>query len=124
MQTGGLIIVAAGGEKVLFSFKQKSPGDHVDNDVILNALGITSPAAEPAAEGGAEGETKGECDTAGDEGKATPEGENADGEGETAGDEGKATPEGEKADNEKTEAEGEKAAPEEESCAPSGGGSC
>jgi hypothetical protein len=104
MQNGGLIIVSAGGEKVLFSFKQKSPGDHVDNDVILNALGITSSAAEAAAVGGAEGGTKEEGEKAGEEGKATPEGEKAGGEGEAT--------------------EGDKASPEEESCGPPGGGGC
>lgn len=61
MQNGGLIIVSAGGEKLLFSFKQKSPGDHVDNGVILNALGITLPAAV-----GGEGEE--ECGPPGDGG--------------------------------------------------------
>ena len=40
MQNGGLLIVSAGGEKVIFSYKQKSPGDHVANDEILKALGI------------------------------------------------------------------------------------
>ena len=63
-QNGGLIIVSAGGEKLLFSFKQKSPGDHVDNEVILNALGITSSAV-----GGAEGETP-----SGEEGCGPPDG--------------------------------------------------
>lgn len=56
MQTGGLLIVTAGGENVLLSFKQKSPGDHVANDVILNALGITTAATEQT--GIAVGETK------------------------------------------------------------------
>ena len=50
MQNGGLIIVGAGGE-LLLSFKQNSPGDHVDNEILLNVLGITSSAAE-----GGEGE--------------------------------------------------------------------
>lgn len=78
LQTGGLIIVAAGGEKVLLSFKQKSPGDHVENDAILNALGITSSGAEAA--GGADGETKAESKdaTAGDEGKVEPKAEEGD----------------------------------------------
>ncbi|XP_028393603.1 prostamide/prostaglandin F synthase-like [Dendronephthya gigantea] len=77
LQTGGLIIVAAGGEKVLLSFKQKSPGDHVENDAILNALGITSSGAE--AVGGADGATKAESKeddaTAGDEGAVGPKAE-------------------------------------------------
>ena len=89
MQNGGLIIVAAAGEKVLLSFKQKSPGDHLENDAILNALGIASAAAEPATEGDkAEDETKGEDGTAADEGKAAAEGEKADGEGKKAEAEG------------------------------------
>lgn len=109
MQNGGLIVVAAGGEKVLLSFKQKSPGDHVQNDVILNALGITSQAAEPVADG-EKAETEGEKD----DGKATSEAE-----GEK--DEGKTTSE---AEGEKSQAEGEKEKPQEEGCGASGGGGC
>lgn len=57
MQTGGLLIVSAGGEKVLFSHKQKSPGDHVSNDVILEVLGLTSKkkaGGEQEATGGSQ----------------------------------------------------------------------
>lgn len=96
MQNGGLIVVAAGGEKVLLSFKQKSPGDHVENDVILNALGITSQAVEPVADG-EKAETKGEKD----DGTTTSE-----------------------AEGEKSQAEGEKDKPQEEGCGASGGGEC
>ena len=81
----------------MLNFKQKSPGDHLDNDAILNALGIASAAAQPATEGDkAEGETKGEEETAAD-------------------DEGK-----------KTEAEGETAEKpaEDEGCGPPAGGGC
>lgn len=49
MQNGGLLIVNAGGDKVLFSHQQQSPGDHVSNDVILETLGL-------ASEGKSEGE--------------------------------------------------------------------
>lgn len=48
-QNGGLIIVAAAGEKVLFSFKQESPADHTDNEDILSILGIRSPGGEAGA---------------------------------------------------------------------------
>lgn len=40
MQTGGMLVVTAGGEKVLLSFMQSSPGDHVSNENILEVLGI------------------------------------------------------------------------------------
>lgn len=122
MQNGGLIVVAAGGEKVLLSFKQKSPGDHVQNDVILNALGITSQAAEPVADG-EKGETEGEKD----DGKATSEAEGEKDEGKATSkaegekDEGKTTSE---AEGEKSQAEGEKDKPQEEGCGASGGGEC
>lgn len=39
MQTGGMLIVSQEG-KVLFSHSQTSPGDHVPNATILQALGI------------------------------------------------------------------------------------
>lgn len=107
MQNGGLIVVSAGGEKVLLSFKQKSPGDHVENEVILNALGITSQAVEPVADGD-EAKTEGEKD----EGTTKSEAE-----GEK--DEGKTTSE---VEGEKSRAEGEKEKPQEEACGVSGGG--
>lgn len=42
MQSGGLLIVSKGGEKVLFHFVQDSPGDHVPLDTICQVLGITA----------------------------------------------------------------------------------
>ena len=51
MLNGGMLIVTAGGEKVLLSHKQASPGDHVPNEKILEVLGIE---VEEAAEGGSE----------------------------------------------------------------------
>lgn len=40
-QNGGLLIVSKGGDQVLLNFKEESPGQHVENDVILDALKIT-----------------------------------------------------------------------------------
>uniref|UniRef100_A0A3B3U8T7 Prostamide/prostaglandin F synthase n=1 Tax=Poecilia latipinna TaxID=48699 RepID=A0A3B3U8T7_9TELE len=42
MQSGGLIIVTKGGEKVLLHFIQDSPGDFVPLDDISTALGISA----------------------------------------------------------------------------------
>lgn len=44
MQSGGLLIVNKGGEKVLFHFVQDSPGDHVPLDTICQVLSITATA--------------------------------------------------------------------------------
>lgn len=33
--------MSKGGDQVLLDFKQESPGHHVENEVILNALKIT-----------------------------------------------------------------------------------
>lgn len=41
LQNGGLLIVKKGGESVLLSHREEVPGDHVANDAILGALGIT-----------------------------------------------------------------------------------
>ena len=61
---------------MLLSFKQKSPGDHLDNDAILSALGIASAAAQPATEGDkAEGEAIGEGEPKGEDGAKTEEDE-------------------------------------------------
>jgi len=49
MQNGGTIIVAAGG-KVLLTYKQESPADHVALDDVLKALAI-SPTEEAVASG-------------------------------------------------------------------------
>lgn len=56
---GGMLIVTAGGEKVLLSYKQASPGDHVSNKQILEVLGIPSDEpkkeeSESASSGGAD----------------------------------------------------------------------
>lgn len=40
LQNGGMLIIRKGGELLLFH-KEEVPGDHVDNDIILNTLGIT-----------------------------------------------------------------------------------
>lgn len=58
MLNGGMLIVTAGGEKVLLSHKQASPGDHVANEKILEVLGIeveegTKEESGSAPEGGA-----------------------------------------------------------------------
>lgn len=57
MLNGGMLIVTAGGDKVLLSHKQASPGDHVSNEQILEVLGITAETEpkkeESEAEGGA-----------------------------------------------------------------------
>ena len=50
MLNGGMLIVTAGGDKVLLSHKQSSPGDHVSNEQILDVLGITAEAAGPNKE--------------------------------------------------------------------------
>uniref|UniRef100_UPI0037E78CAA prostamide/prostaglandin F synthase n=1 Tax=Semicossyphus pulcher TaxID=241346 RepID=UPI0037E78CAA len=42
LQSGGMIIVAKGGEKVLMHFIQDSPGDHVPLGEISKALGVSA----------------------------------------------------------------------------------
>ncbi|XP_062260593.1 prostamide/prostaglandin F synthase [Platichthys flesus] len=42
LQSGGMLIVAKGGEKVLLHFIQDSPGDHVALEEVSKALGITA----------------------------------------------------------------------------------
>uniref|UniRef100_A0A8C6DJU2 Peroxiredoxin like 2B n=1 Tax=Moschus moschiferus TaxID=68415 RepID=A0A8C6DJU2_MOSMO len=42
LQSGGLLVVAKGGDKVLLHFVQKSPGDHAPPESILQALGISA----------------------------------------------------------------------------------
>ncbi|XP_036387516.1 prostamide/prostaglandin F synthase [Megalops cyprinoides] len=44
LQSGGMLIVAKGGETVLLHFVQDSPGDFVPLEDIVKALGITSKA--------------------------------------------------------------------------------
>ncbi|KAL6069629.1 hypothetical protein STEG23_018717 [Scotinomys teguina] len=41
LQSGGLLVVSKGGDKVLLHFIQKSPGDYVPQENILQALGIS-----------------------------------------------------------------------------------
>ncbi|KAM7422833.1 hypothetical protein PAMA_010730 [Pampus argenteus] len=42
LQSGGMLVVAKGGEKVLLHFIQDSPGDYVALEDISNALGIAA----------------------------------------------------------------------------------
>ncbi|MBZ3882463.1 Prostamide/prostaglandin F synthase [Sciurus carolinensis] len=42
LQSGGLLVVNKGGDKVLLHFVQKSPGDYVPQESILQALGISA----------------------------------------------------------------------------------
>ncbi|KAL6111939.1 prxl2b [Pungitius sinensis] len=44
LQSGGMLIVSKGGEKVLLHFIQDSPGDHVPLEDISKALDISSKA--------------------------------------------------------------------------------
>ncbi|XP_042356659.1 prostamide/prostaglandin F synthase [Plectropomus leopardus] len=44
LQSGGMLIVAKGGEKVLVHFIQDSPGDHLPLEDISKALGISAKA--------------------------------------------------------------------------------
>ncbi|KAG8505472.1 Prostamide/prostaglandin F synthase [Galemys pyrenaicus] len=44
LQSGGLLVVAKGGDRVLLHFVQKSPGDYVSQESILQALGISAEA--------------------------------------------------------------------------------
>jgi prostamide/prostaglandin F2alpha synthase len=53
LQNGGLLIVTKGGEQVLLNHREETPGDHVANAVILEALGLKQENASksPAGEG-------------------------------------------------------------------------
>ncbi|XP_077836245.1 prostamide/prostaglandin F synthase isoform X3 [Macaca mulatta] len=42
LQSGGLLVVSKGGDKVLLHFVQKSPGDYVPQEHILQVLGISA----------------------------------------------------------------------------------
>ena len=55
MLNGGMLIVTAGGDKVLLSHKQASPGDHVSNEQILEVLGITAETEPKKEDSEAEG---------------------------------------------------------------------
>lgn len=46
LQSGGMVIIAKGGEKVLLHFAQDSPGDYVPLENIVKALGITTSAQQ------------------------------------------------------------------------------
>ncbi|XP_075046268.1 prostamide/prostaglandin F synthase [Mixophyes fleayi] len=46
LQTGGMLIVDKGGDKVMLNFAQDSPGDHVPLDTIVTTLGITANVTE------------------------------------------------------------------------------
>uniref|UniRef100_A0A8D3DBM6 Prostamide/prostaglandin F synthase n=1 Tax=Scophthalmus maximus TaxID=52904 RepID=A0A8D3DBM6_SCOMX len=46
LQSGGMLIVAKGGEKVLLHFIQDSPGDHIALEDISKALGISATVTE------------------------------------------------------------------------------
>ncbi|KAM9859528.1 prostamide/prostaglandin F synthase [Aulostomus maculatus] len=46
LQSGGLLVVAKGGEKVLLHFIQDSPGDHAPLEDISKALGISTNAKD------------------------------------------------------------------------------
>ncbi|XP_074529327.1 prostamide/prostaglandin F synthase [Halichoeres trimaculatus] len=46
LQSGGMLIVAKGGEKVLLHFIQDSPGDHAALEDITKALGISAKVKE------------------------------------------------------------------------------
>ncbi|XP_068098495.1 prostamide/prostaglandin F synthase [Hyperolius riggenbachi] len=50
MQSGGMLIVSKGGEKVILHFVQESPGDYVPLDTLATTLGITAdvtPSQQP-----------------------------------------------------------------------------
>lgn len=70
-QNGGTLVVAQGG-KLLLAFKQESPADHVDNEEVLKALGLSDSK-------GTEGE-KTEGATAGQGGATGGQAEGATGE--------------------------------------------
>ncbi|CAH2319641.1 prostamide prostaglandin F synthase [Pelobates cultripes] len=46
LQSGGMLIVSKGGEKVLLHFIQDSPGDHLPLETIVKTLGITAGVTE------------------------------------------------------------------------------
>lgn len=45
-QSGGVLIVTAGGVKTLFSWKQEDPTDHIDPQLIRKALNLTEEPQE------------------------------------------------------------------------------
>lgn len=67
-QNGGTLVVAQGG-KLLLAFKQESPADHVDNEEVLKALGLTDSKetgekTEGTTAGQGEGATGGQAEGA------------------------------------------------------------
>uniref|UniRef100_A0A8C5PGM6 Prostamide/prostaglandin F synthase n=1 Tax=Leptobrachium leishanense TaxID=445787 RepID=A0A8C5PGM6_9ANUR len=46
LQSGGILIVSKGGDKVLLHFIQDSPGDHLPLETIAKTLGITAEVTE------------------------------------------------------------------------------
>ncbi|XP_007529585.1 prostamide/prostaglandin F synthase isoform X1 [Erinaceus europaeus] len=42
LQSGGLLVVSKGGDQVLLHFIQKSPGDYVSQERVLQVLGISA----------------------------------------------------------------------------------
>ncbi|KAG8568539.1 hypothetical protein GDO81_014055 [Engystomops pustulosus] len=46
LQSGGMLIVSKGGEKVLLHFVQDSPGDHVPLETLVKTLGISANVTE------------------------------------------------------------------------------
>lgn len=53
-QNGGTLVVGQGG-KLLLAFKQESPADHVDNEEVLNALGLGESKGSEGEKTGAMG---------------------------------------------------------------------
>ncbi|XP_073518212.1 prostamide/prostaglandin F synthase-like [Phyllobates terribilis] len=46
LQSGGMLIVTKGGEKVLLHFVQDSPGDHISLETLVKTLGISANVTE------------------------------------------------------------------------------
>lgn len=46
LQSGGMLIVSKGGEKVLLHFIQDSPGDHIPLETIIQTLGIRADGVQ------------------------------------------------------------------------------
>ncbi|CAJ0929260.1 unnamed protein product [Ranitomeya imitator] len=46
LQSGGMLIVTKGGEKVLLHFVQDSPGDHISLETVAQTLGISANVTE------------------------------------------------------------------------------
>ena len=67
MLNGGMLIVTKGGEKVLLSHKQSTPGDHVANSDILDVLGIK--ADDGSAEGSVVSPAAADCGCAAEKAK-------------------------------------------------------